>query len=330
MLDLSHITSESNADVQIFRPTYQGNIAGVGITHFQQWRKPRGCSMGYFFVLGAGGAGGSGYTAAAATAGGGGGGGASGLQIQAIIPLHLLPDTLYVMPGRGGRWVTGTSYVGGRSMVCLRIPGSMTVWPPTNEAYTLFNANGGNFGAVGTVSAGGAGGIAASFAGNATGMERLGATMYSVIGADAGRAGGFGSVTGTSVVNMPTTGLVTTGGAGGGGLNGAAAVGINGGTVNRGLGPQLIADPLPLSAPAATAAGNNAPPAQHPYFRRLMLGSGGQGGTGAGTTNANNGGNGGDGVLGGGGGGGGAGTNGNTGASLPGSGGDGIVIIISW
>ena len=100
MLDLSHIPSQQQ---QTFTFYATGN--------WQTWNKPRNAKMIEIFCLG-GGAGGSIAVIGAGGRNGGNGGGAGGI-VRGIIPAFLLPDTLYILVGKGGAGSTTNNTAGG-------------------------------------------------------------------------------------------------------------------------------------------------------------------------------------------------------------------------
>ena len=110
MLDISNIPSQQQ---QTFTFYATGN--------WQTWNKPRGAKMIEIFCLGGGGGGGQN---ALTNPTGAGGGGAAGV-VRGMIPAFLLPDTLYILVGKGGvgaitafaGGVGGISYVGLQSSI---------------------------------------------------------------------------------------------------------------------------------------------------------------------------------------------------------------------
>lgn len=98
MLDLSHIPSQNQSTTILYTT---GN--------FQTWNKPRGAKFIQIFCLG-GGAGGGMANLALASPGNGGG---SGGIVRGLIPAFLLPDTLYILVGKGGAGATTTGTGGG-------------------------------------------------------------------------------------------------------------------------------------------------------------------------------------------------------------------------
>jgi hypothetical protein len=100
MLDLSHIPSQQ-------QQTYTFYATG----NWQTWNKPRNAKMIEIFCLG-GGAGGSVNIVGTGTRSAGNGGGAGGI-VRGIIPAFLLPDTLYILVGKGGAGSTTNNTAGG-------------------------------------------------------------------------------------------------------------------------------------------------------------------------------------------------------------------------
>jgi hypothetical protein len=110
MLDFSHIPSQQQLNY-----TFYANSGS-----WQTFVKPRNAKMIEIFCLGGGG-GGARTTNAAGNSGGGGGGGSAGI-VRGIIPAFLLPDTLYILVGKGGAGGTtsgGNGTAGGISYVSL-------------------------------------------------------------------------------------------------------------------------------------------------------------------------------------------------------------------
>lgn len=262
----------------------------ITVKAFTAWRKPSGISYVYIYCLGAGGRGGPGSSGLGTTGGGGGGGGGS---MSVIYPAYLLPDTIYVAPGKGS--ISTSAPNSGRES-------QVTVQPVNNIgvlnvlAYGSAGSNGGN-------PAAGAGG-AATVANNAH------LVMYGIWSTIAGQSGAVGG-------NHPTVapgdititgGLRGTGGCGGaGGDNTPTYQGAGGKVLKSGLLPE---------GGGGTALMN--------VFPNLCLYFyGGNGGDNTGGA-SNKGGNGGYGS------GGGGGVYGTISATAGGDGGDGLVIIGCW
>jgi len=290
MIDVFNIPSQQQ---QTFTFYATGN--------WQTWNKPRGAKMIEIFCLGGGG-GGARTTNAAGNSGGGGGGGSAGI-VRGIIPAFLLPDTLYILVGKGGVGgaATGTAgTAGGISYVSLIASTSEQTLICKSSTAT---ANGGS----------------ASTAGAAATISVISLSAFGDLGlftAIAGVVGGTGgALTPTPGGNQTALGTnLVTGGAGGGGKNtGAYASGgtvtpatvILTSTVSGGLG----------SNPAINMDGDNGYGSLSPF-----CGTGGAGGAGSPTSTGGNGGNGYYGCGGAGGGGGNPSGNG-------GNGGDGLIII---
>lgn len=300
MLDFSHLASSSGADVQVFSGVpSSGNTAAV-------WLKPRGVSMVYIFVVGSGGDGGNGAVGAASTAAGGGGGG-SGAQSTLVIPSVFIPDVLFVRaPLFGGSTVSvvNAAYVANNTLVS--------------------STTGGTGGAASGGTAGGAGG--AGTIATIAAMPLAGMGRYNFLAGQAGVAG-----SGTSAgnfISLPTTGLVVTGGAGGGGIGGFDPGSDGGGINGVGRFPYM---PGGIGQQATTTpAGDGNPGIQAIQGLTFFYGGTGGGSTGPGAIGAGLvAGNGGNGAAGCGGGGGGGGFTGST-QGLGGRGGPGLVIIIAW
>lgn len=265
---------------------------------WQAYTVPLGALMLSILAVGAGGAGGAGFSAAAGAARGGGGGGGSGTISRLIAPTALLPQTLFVHVGLGG---TGA---GGWSVVRVLPEGSITTTLPP---LSLVTSPGGNPGAAGSGTAGGAGGTIP------TGVQHgaysaLGALAS--IGGQAGVAGGAQTGAAGTTVTWAALGLFTSPGAGGGGTTSAD---FAGGAINGvGFCPTI---------PGGLAGSNDGLAGFE-----LRLPPTFTGGSGGGSSNTGVGGAGGAGSFGSGGGGGGGGTTGG----LGGRGGDGLVIITAW
>lgn len=112
MMEVFDLPSGSDANVQLFtRPS-------ISADEWQTWVSPRGAIMLMIICVGGGGGG------AAGDVGGsfGGSGGAGSQVVRTIMPAFLLPQTLYVRVGAGGRGGTSASrpgQTGGASMVAV-------------------------------------------------------------------------------------------------------------------------------------------------------------------------------------------------------------------
>ena len=294
---------------------FTGNSAAAGI-NWQAWRKPEGKTMACIRALGSGGAGGTGVVGANSTAAGGGGGG-SASQSTLFIPLLFLPDVLYVSVGFGVVGAGIASYVSIRE---------------NNTAnHLVLLANGGGVG-------GNAAGATAGAAGAAGAIGTIAGCPLSGYGIPFFLAGQAGIIGGTTVaganLTLPVTGLVCTGGTGGGGLPAAAATGTNGGSFTVPAAPSPF-PPQPGGIGSATATVPAAP--GNAGIKRVINGlQYGYGGTGAASTHgtATGGGlvqgRGGDGVGFGCGGGGMGGALTGSAAAAQSRGGDGYVSILCW
>jgi hypothetical protein len=199
MLDLSNLPTNQKVDQQIFNAN--SATAGAG---WATWVKPRGVNFVHIFALGGGGGGGAGDTTGS---GGGGGGGGSSAQGLLLFPAWRLPDTLSISVGYGG--AGGASLTSGAAGIASYI----SIYPSATVNYILAIVNGGGGGTyVNSGGAGGAGGTSATIA-----TACLGALghSYSVTAGNVTSVGQAGSGSQTSVT-FPVTGLLVTGGAGGG------------------------------------------------------------------------------------------------------------------
>lgn len=319
--------------------TYVGNLTTSNNVLYptegtwRVWVKPRGKSMVSFWCLGGGGGGGAGCDAFSNISCGGGGGGGTGGLVVAMLPSFMVPDTLYIQPGRGGLGGTVTgqaSLNGGPGRVSYISMGSI----PDGASDSIINstnlfisssATSYNYGGVGNQYAGGLAGIAPAIS-NITGslMSGYHGWWFAFVGL-VGYVGGYGAANGTACANTLTT-IPCSGGAGGAGLSMGAqpVVGQAGGAVTLNIGRWSAATlPGGIAGTASADAGNGSSgmTLQNPFM------SCGGGGGGSSFTSGYSGGNGGNGGIGSGGGGGGAGlvTPGNGG-----NGGPGIVIITTW
>lgn len=273
---------------------------------WRAWEVPVGASMLFFIIITAGGAGGNGFSRAAASAGGGGGGGASGNIIKALIPAGVLPNRLFIRPGKGG-----TPGVASLSTYIGVVPNS------TNDADLLFAPQGSNNGGNGTATAAGAAGTPGSSL-FLDGFSSLG-IVTSVLGIN-GSAGGAQTGAQGGQQNYPAS-VMLTGGSGGAGCTTTDFIG---GTItsNGGFIPNLNGGST-LGGVGQAGLGSNS---RVEFISSRSLPIFFTGGSGGGSFNTGTGGAGGRGAYGCGGGGGGAGVTGGAG----GAGGDALVIIGSW
>jgi hypothetical protein len=253
MLDLNHFPSSKGvSDVQEFF----GTAILVG-TSWQIWTKPRGKTMCHIFLLGHGGNGGLGAVGANSTAAGGGGGGSGGQTIL-VAPLEAIPDVLFLSLGGIGSGVNVPSYI------CIT--------PDVTVNNVLAIANSSNIGA--NASGGSAGTGAAAPAAATAGTMPIGwAYTVSVLAGQAGANGGANVVGGS--ITLPVTGLLVTGGCGGGGLPATATTGTNGGAYT-------VAGIFPAHLGGAGGASPTIPPnngtSGYPPIPKLSFWYGGTGG----------------------------------------------------
>ena len=203
MLDFSHIPSQQQS-------TYTFYATG----NWQTFVKPRNAKFIEIFCLGAGGGGGHVSNGTSGT-NGGGGGGAGGI-VRGIIPAFLLPDTFYILVGKGGIGAKTPGTVGAGGITYLSLDGTISEQTLICKSSTI-TAGGGQFenpGAAATVSA-----VTLSAFGN------LG--LFTATAGGGGGAGGTSTPTvGNSQIALSTS--IVTGGAGGGGKTaGAFAAGGN-------------------------------------------------------------------------------------------------------
>jgi hypothetical protein len=229
MLDLSHIPSQQQ--------TY--TFYNVSTDIWQTWNKPRNAKMIEIFCLGGGGGGGQ-NTVSNPT--GAGGGGAAGI-VRGIIPAFLLPDTLYILVGKGGIGaITGAAgSVGGISYVGLQ--------PSTSEQTLICKSStsgAGGGGSNSNSSAATISTIALSAFGNLglfSAISGLGSPPVSVNGTPgnsatalasstvtpgaggAGRNASTSSISGGSILPAPVVLTSTVSGGGTGSIDGASGYG---------------------------------------------------------------------------------------------------------
>lgn len=268
---------------------------------WQTWTKPAGCSFIHLTVIGGGGGGGNGRINGGANLSGGGGGGGSAAYSTGLFPSYVLPDTLYVLIGKGGGRTGGNGLT---SYVC--------VTPDTTAINQLLIAAGGGGGGGTSSGSGGAAGTAgAAFT---TVLSYLGITNVSsgFAGIQGGNSAAGGSVNITSFI---------TGGAGGAGYTTTPAY-FNGGSINASGYCQTV-----LGGIANGGTGSDGYrsfiPSINLSSKTPLIFTGGAGGASGGTLLSQS--NGGNGAYGCGGGGGGA-VTGTTGG-IGGRGGDGLVLI---
>lgn len=281
---------------------------------WQVWNKPKNANIVYFYVLGGGSGGGGGRSAAINTATGGGGG-ASAAALSATFLACTLPDTLYILVGKGGA---------GGAAESIGASGGLTYvsYQPNSASINILLQNGAagpTGGGLGGSSTPGAGGTAGTVWGFATAINgRLG-----LVNVEPGQNGTAGTTTGGTVINLTPTATVT--GASGGGACTAGGTGFAAGLITgSGFLPTIpagvinAADSTIHGVAGYTSLPNNLSMSTPMFF------TGGSGG-GVATTTGRTGGKGGQGSFGSGGGGGGGAYSGTGGRG--GDGGDGLVLI---
>ena len=321
MLDFNNILATPGADIQYFEAPAQTNLL-----QWQTWRKPRGAKWIYMLGVGGAGGGGAGVNTDAANSGGGAGG-SSGAQAIVMIPAIFVPDLLYIQCGIGGLGATtsgGTSTAGTNTYVAIGPSGGAGL----ALADTFLRADGA---AVGTQAASSSvGGLSLNGAATPTigNMPLAGRGFVTLIGGQAGGAGGGPGLVGTDVA-VPTTGLIVTAGAGAGGCSSVARLGGGSITTITGmLGNDFAQLPIPGGNPAAAATPATAG-ARGFKTRTSFLNFGGAGGGAASPTNGGVSGAGGQGAPGCGGGGGGGQNTVNSTVAPGGDGGSGFVYMIT-
>lgn len=203
MLDLSNIPSKQQ---QTFTFYSTGN--------WQTWNKPRNAKMIEIFCLGGGGGGGQNVLTNPT---GAGGGGSAGI-VRGIIPAFLLPDTLYISVGEGGKGSSTSGAAGGSGGI------SYVGLQPSISEQTLICKSSTSF----------AGGGGTNFNGLAATISVVAQSVYGNLGlftAVAGVAGSATSINGTpgNSLTALTSNLIT-GGASGAGRN-ASITGVSGGSI---------------------------------------------------------------------------------------------------
>ena len=283
MIDVFNIPSNTQS-------TFTFYSLGAGV--WQTWNKPRGAKMIEIFCLGGGGAGVA-PTLSTGTGTGGGGGGSAGI-VRGLIPAFLLPDTLYILVGRGGigQSTPSPGPGGGISYIALQ--------PLTSEQTLICKSS--------TTIAGGGTGTAG---GTAATISVVSLSAFGNLGLFTAIAGVNGSNEGLSPTALASN--LTTGGAGGGGKTSIAFTA--GGNITA---ASVILTSTVNGGQTSGANGNSGYGTLQPF-----CGTGGAGGAGI-QGASGTGGNGGNGFYGCGG----AGAGGSSTVSAKaGNGGDGLVII---
>ena len=283
----------------------QNTITFYATGNWQTWNKPRNAKMIEIFCLG-GGAGGGVSGLGIFNKNGGGSGGSGGI-VRGLIPAFLLPDTLYILVGKGGIGSSTSNTSGGTSGGSGGIS-YISLQPSTSEQTLICKSS---TVAAGSAVVGGGGGATISVV-SLSAFGNLG--LFTAIAGVNGSSGGENTGgTGTSQAALGTN--LTTGGAGGGGATNTAGVWASGGSITA---ASAILTTQVSGGQTVGADGNSGYGTLQPF-----CGTGGSGGAGRdGSTGA--GGNGGNGFYGCGGGGAGA---SSTVVPKAGDGGDGLVII---
>jgi hypothetical protein len=308
MLDFNNILATPGADIQYFQ-----GPATATVIQWQVWKKPRGARWIYMLGVGGGGGGSCGNAAANST-GGGGAGGSSGGQTTVMIPAMFVPDVLYIQAGAGGAGATTSAGFGTNGIATYVAIVPFTTLSP---ASTLLLANNGTVSATAPTTANGGLAPGAVAAATLAGMCLAGRGFTTLLTGQVGGAGGAANTVGP-IVNLPTTGLMVTGGSGGGGVG--SGQGGNIGTTGF-LGTEFFPI-LQGSFAFSGQAGDSGFIARNFMMNYGGTGGGGGGGSSQGTAGSN-------GAPGCGGGGGGGASNSFPIIAPAGSGGPGFVYIIT-
>lgn len=308
MIDLNNLPK--NIDKQVFNATLNDIYTDNG--KWQTWTKPSGASTAYIVCIGGGGGGGAGYSAPATGNRGGGSGGACSAVTIAQVPFYVIPDTLYISVGFGGRGaVAGISgaFFGEQSYVSLYPSYNMSDCLVISQSF-INSSYGGNDGStVGAPSSIASAALTSSATNNPRYLSLCNWASYAGPVSQAG-------TTNTNVSGFPIaqTSILTSGG-GGAGCSSTASFVATG---------MASSDALTsfLKTVGASSTNNNNGRNGYSYLKPFLFVAGGGG---SGIFNGT-GGNGGDGNIGCGGGGGGGGVTGGNG----GRGGNGLVMIISY
>lgn len=306
MIDIfGYPLSKKNGNVSVF------TRVGDGTNSWQQWEKPKGCTLIHIFAVGGGGGGGAGFTGTAGTQrGGGGGGGPAAIQVLTI-PAWAVTDNLFIRVGAGGAGGPSSGSngsAGGASTVSMSNNlGTAPVYLTSGDIAILAQASGGSVGNAGSGSAGGTrGALPSSYSSSHYALPFNIVNLASTVGMPLGTAGGDSGSPSDISPNY-----ILSGGAGGAGTLNSDAIG----GASAGSGTLARYGTIKGGNNASDKNGQNGITLFEPF-----MSCGGCGGAGV---NSGAGGNGGKGGIGSGGGGGGGGTTGGAG----GAGGDGIVII---
>ena len=289
-----------------------------GVTDWQVWNKPNNCRFIFIMCIGGGGGGGAGQNGAGSTSRQGGGGGGSASVSVAFYPSYVIPDTLFLQVGAGG--------IGGRGGI-TPLSGA-----DGNISYVSVESNSTAINILlqsDTASAGG------GVVGGAGGTAGTGGTAWlgtgvisdcSFANSVAGQSGTTGGVAGTPTA-ITIGGVITTGGAGGGGYS--AGVNTGGSITGSSFIPTITGGGGNINLNGVDGSGGycSLNPSLLGSIRQPIFFTGGAGG---GTSNNFTGGAGGNASFGSGGGGGVGSTTGGVGANgsgAGGKGGDGLIII---
>jgi len=317
MNGFNNLPNKTDQNTFIFYANASGSVSGS----FQTWSIPEYATFLHFTIIGGGAGGGSGYFSGgtAATANGGGGGAPAGL-VSVTIPAILLPKTLYLQVGRGGKGGAAVSSTGNGnngepgniSYVCL--------YPEINVGSILMQSSntapGGGSGGTTTT---GTVGTAITIA-DTTNLKWLGIVGNTI----AQTAGTAGATSNTNATAVTYAGLLT-GGGGGGGIRNTSIAG-NGAGITMTSIASYVATNINGGTGNATAGADSTDGSVGYFSWRPFISTGGTGGGGQGGTTITLAGKpGGKGAYGSGGGGGGAGRYISSGAG--GDGGDGLIII---
>jgi hypothetical protein len=281
-------------------PSQQQPFTFYATGNWQTWNKPRNAKMIEIFCLGGGG--GGSHTTATPSNIAGGGGGASGGIVRGLIPAFLLPDTLYILVGKGGVGPSTSNTAGGSGGISY-----VSLQPSTSEQTLICKSS---TTVAGGSSSAGTGGVAAAISVVAlSAFGNLG--LFTAIAGVPGSTGGVN--TGGNGNNQTALGTnLVTGGASGGGKNATTSVFGSGGTI---IASSAI---LTTQVSGGVTAGQNGDSGYGTL--QPFCGTGGSGGAGITTGQGGQGGNGFYGC-------GGGGVGGGSVASKAGNGGDGLVII---
>lgn len=321
-MDMLGFPKPTGAKVQVFQCLDPGNKT----QNWQPWKKPKHHGMGFFFLMSGGAGGGGGHTKGVNAAGGGGGGGASGTIFRGIVPLIMLPDTLYLTVGSGGLGgAAGTD--GGKGGVSAIDHTKISDYVESGAGYRPIFAShnhsssylGPGGGVKGTAAAKGTGGSVGGENWASWWKNIFGVTMTSS-GSSGVDGGAHTGAAGSDQVGV-WYGNPISGGAGGAGCTTTT---YSGGSIVLNSGLRIGENYFPNAGAAVLGGAPGNPGANGITLLDHFIGCGGAGG---GSSNSAAGGAGGNGGLGSGGGGGGAGV-GSGGRG--GDGGPGLILIVTW